>query len=126
MFYSTALEKDRNDALAFIRNKFLIPEECTYFDGNSLGALPKNVKDYARDVVEKQWGEDLIRSWNDHDWINLPVQTGEKIAPLIGAASRQVISCDSISINIFKLLSTVLEMQKKRKKSSQSHSFGAR
>ena len=55
-------------------------------------------------VVEREWGEALIRSWNDHDWIDAPQRIGAKIAPLIGAKPHEVIVADSTSVNLFKLL----------------------
>ncbi|ASG65046.1 kynureninase [Idiomarina piscisalsi] len=99
---------DSNDPLAQYRDEFDIPDNTIYLDGNSLGALPKRVKQRVREVTEQQWGNDLISSWNQHDWVNLPQQVGEKIAPIIGAAEGQVICCDSISVNLFKLLSAAL------------------
>jgi kynureninase len=65
----------------------------------------------AQDVVARQWGKDLIQNWNKNQWIDLPMQVGEKIAPLIGAAEGQVICCDSIEVNLFKLVSGALQMQ---------------
>ena len=105
---------DAKDPLAAKKNEFELPADCIYLDGNSLGALPQKAKIRARQVVEQQWGQDLISSWNRHAWIDLPIRVGEKIAPLIGAAAEQVISCDSISVNVFKLLCSALTMQKGR------------
>ncbi|NCT47167.1 MAG: aminotransferase class V-fold PLP-dependent enzyme, partial [Paraglaciecola sp.] len=85
-----------------------------YLDGNSLGALPKAASQRAAAVVDQQWGVDLIKSWNSHAWIDLPQQVGEKIAKLIGAAPGQVLCCDSISVNLFKLLCAALAVQKGR------------
>jgi len=111
---STAMELDANDILAAKRQEFDIPEGVIYLDGNSLGALPKAAKIKAIDVIEKQWGRDLISSWNSHNWIDLPTQVGEKIAKIVGAAKGQTVSCDSISVNLFKLLSAALKINSKR------------
>lgn len=105
---------DRSDPLATKRAEFALPEDTIYLDGNSLGCMPIAARERAREVTENQWGRDLIRSWNDHGWIDLPVQIGEKIAPLIGAAPGQTICCDSTSINLFKLLSVALRMRSER------------
>ncbi|KXI30541.1 kynureninase [Paraglaciecola hydrolytica] len=105
---------DLNDPLADRKKQFSLPADCIYLDGNSLGALPIRAKNRTREVIEQQWGQDLIKSWNTHHWIDLPAQTGEKIASLIGAAAGQVICCDSISVNLFKLLCSALNMQKGR------------
>jgi kynureninase len=105
---------DANDPLAAKRNEFAIQEGTIYLDGNSLGALPKSVKTRVSDVIEQQWGQDLIKSWNKHQWIDLPEVVGEKIAPLIGAKAGQVICCDSISVNLFKVLCSALQLNKGR------------
>lgn len=114
---------DDNDPLAKYRDEFHLPENTIYLDGNSLGALPKRVRQRVKEVTEQQWGNDLISSWNQHNWVNLPQQVGEKIAPIIGASEGQVICCDSISVNLFKLLSAALSFNgtNSRKKIISSH-----
>jgi len=103
---------DGDDELKAVKSEFSIPENTVYLDGNSLGPLTKKAKQRALEVVEQQWGNSLIASWNEYDWINLPQSVGNKIAPLIGASQNTVICCDSISVNLFKLLSAGLLMQK--------------
>ncbi|NCP64276.1 MAG: kynureninase [Paraglaciecola sp.] len=111
---SKAIALDNLDPLAFKRQSFTLPPDMIYLDGNSLGALPKAASQRAAAVVDQQWGVDLIKSWNSHAWIDLPQQVGEKIAKLIGAAPGQVLCCDSISVNLFKLLCAALAVQKGR------------
>jgi len=106
----TILDLDKEDPLAAKRNEFILPEGIIYLDGNSLGPLPRLAQQRIQQVTSQQWGEDLIHSWNKHNWIDLPFKIGEKIAPLIGAESGQVICCDSISINLFKLLACALDL----------------
>jgi kynureninase len=106
---------DAADPLAGLRQQFLLPEGKIYLDGNSLGALSKPVQVRLENVVRQEWGRDLISSWNSNDWINLPVTVGEKIAVLLGAAAGQVISCDTVSVNLFKLMVTALELQPGRR-----------
>lgn len=110
----TIQQLDAQDPLAHCRERFVLPDKRIYLDGNSLGPLPKAAIRRARDTVEQQWGQDLIASWNSHAWIDLPFSTGEKIAPLIGARPGQVVCCDSISVNLFKLLCQCLQMQESR------------
>ena len=105
---------DRQDPLARKRQEFHLPEGVIYLDGNSLGALPRVARERAREVVERQWGQDLISSWNRHHWIDLPIRVGDKIAALIGAAPGQVICCDSTSVNLFKLLGCALALRPDR------------
>ena len=101
---------DSHDEIAHLKDLFDIPKGIIYLDGNSLGPLPISAKKAAVDVVEKQWGQDLITSWNKHAWIDLPSRVGNKIAKLIGAKEGQVICCDSISVNLFKLLASALTL----------------
>ena len=98
---------DASDPLRALRDQFEIPDGVIYLDGNSLGALPKAAESVIADAVSRQWGRDLIRSWNDNNWIDAPQRVGGKIARLIGAAENEVIVADSVSVNIFKLLSSV-------------------
>ncbi|WP_205623246.1 kynureninase [Rheinheimera baltica] len=112
----TQLEQfDAQDSLAAKRDAFVLPPNTIYLDGNSLGAMPKVAATRAQDVLATQWSQDLIKSWNSHSWIDLPGTVGEKIARLIGAAPGQVISCDSTSVNLFKVLSSAMLLQQGRK-----------
>ncbi|MEM8931971.1 MAG: kynureninase [Acidobacteriota bacterium] len=106
---------DACDPLASLRQRFLLPDGVSYFDGNSLGPVPATVPDRLDDVIDHQWGQALIRAWNDHGWIDLPRRVGAKIAPLIGAAPDQVVVCDSVSVNLFKLLATALALRPDRR-----------
>lgn len=95
---------DAADPLGAFRDRFFIPESLIYLDGNSLGVLPKATAERQREVVEKEWGVSLIRSWNDHFWIDAPQRIGAKIARLIGARPNEVIVADSVTVNLFKLI----------------------
>ncbi len=106
---------DRFDKLADKRDEFLLPADTIYLNGNSLGPLTHHAQLCAQEVIQKQWGEDLIASWNSHGWIDLPFIVAEKIARLIGAAPGQLVCCDSVSINLLKLLACCLSMQPSRK-----------
>ena len=95
---------DAADPLRGYRDRFHLPEGVIYLDGNSLGPLPKNVAPHQRAVIEQEWADGLVRSWNSADWINAPQRVGAKIAPLIGAKSNEIIVTDTTSVNLFKLL----------------------
>jgi len=106
------LELDERDPLAPQRRAFLLPDDVIYLDGNSLGALPAATPARLRDVVERQWGRGLIGSWDGAGWIDAPRRVGAKIARLIGAADDEVICADSTSVNLFKVLSAALRLQR--------------
>jgi kynureninase len=105
---------DARDPLASLRQEFTLPEDVIYLDGNSLGPLQRKVIDRIENTVSSEWSKDLIRSWNTNDWIKLPLSTGEKIAPLIGAGPDQVVCTDSTSINHFKLIAAALSLRPDR------------
>lgn len=114
-----AAEFDAADPLADHRARFTLPDGVIYLDGNSLGALPRATPAALAKVVEAQWGEGLIRSWNPSamgpGWFDAAHRIGGKIAPLIGAAPHEVIACDSTSVNLFKLIAAALAMRPGRK-----------
>jgi len=78
---------DQIDPLAEVRDEFTLPQDLIYFDGNSLGPLPKQTINTLETMIQKEWGDGLISSWNNENWINMPRELGNKIATLIGAKS---------------------------------------
>ncbi len=107
---------DQADPLAEKRRLFHLPKGLIYLDGNSLGPRPEGVAARLTAVVEDEWGEGLIRSWNAAEWIELPQKLGAKLAPIIGARPGEVIACDSTSVNLFKVLMAALTINKGRQK----------
>ncbi len=133
-------ELDAVDPLAPFRSQFELPEHIIYLDGNSLGALPKataprisqvpqhalspfNAKVPSKlhkvplqkhksvpQVVQQEWGRDLISSWNKHGWWQVQQRVGRKISRIIGAAADEVLVADSTSINLFKVVAAALDL----------------
>jgi kynureninase len=111
-----ALQLDSKDKLASFRDLFLIHDpSLIYLDGNSLGILPKSAQQKAREVVDEQWGKDLIRGWNK-GWWEAPARVGDKIGKLIGAGAGQVLVNDTVSLNLFKLATSALTLQPNKKR----------
>jgi kynureninase len=106
---------DAADPLAQKRGAFALPEGVIYLDGNSLGALPQSTPSRIAAVIDREWGDDLITSWNKHGWIDLPRRIGDKIARLIGAAPGEVVVADSTSIDLFKVLAAALALNPGRR-----------
>ena len=84
------LALDEADPLRTLADHFDVPDGVIYLDGNSLGVLPRATAARIADVVTREWGTDLIRSWNTAGWVDLPQRIGDKIARLIGAAPGPV------------------------------------
>ena len=110
MTRNDALALDKADPLAALRDQFTLPEGVIYLDGNSLGVLPRSTAARVQQVVTQEWGQGLIRSWNDAGWINLPQRVGDKIARLVGAGAGELVVADSTSVNLFKVLSAALSI----------------
>ena len=106
---------DKIDPLAKVRDEFSLPQNLIYFDGNSLGPLPKCTIHTLETMIQKEWGNGLISSWNKENWINMPRELGNKIAPLVGAKLGEVIVVDSTSVNLFKVLTSALLLNKNRR-----------
>lgn len=107
---ATVQQLEDGDALAHLRAQFILQSDVIYLDGNSLGPLSTKVTERLNQVMRDQWGKDLIKSWNQHDWIGMPQRVGNRIGELIGAAAGQTLCCDSISVNLFKVLSAALQL----------------
>jgi kynureninase len=103
-FAARARAADEEDPLSQARERFTLPAGVVYLDGNSLGALPKSVGAGLAELVERQWGQNLITSWNVNDWWTMPARVGDRIGQLIGAAAGQVICGDSTSVQLFQAL----------------------
>jgi kynureninase len=110
-----AIQLDASDPLAFARERFVLPDGTIYLDGNSLGALPKATSPKLFDVVERQWGEDLIASWNTHGWIDAPMRVAAKLAPIVGAKADELLVADSTSVCLFKLLASAVRARPGRR-----------
>lgn len=111
-----AHQLDQQDPLASYRERFVITDpDLIYLDGNSLGRMPKSAAERAKQIVDEQWGQDLIRGWNK-GWWDAPQRVGDKIGKLIGAEAGQAIVTDTVSSNLFKLATAALTHQPNKKR----------
>ena len=105
-----ALALDAADPLAPLRAQFEIPPGLIYLDGNSLGVLPRATAARVQQVVQQEWGQGLIGSWNSAGWMALPQRVGDKIARLVGVGEGEMVCADSTSINLYKVLAAALSI----------------
>ncbi|MCU0959697.1 MAG: kynureninase [Pirellulaceae bacterium] len=109
-----AAGRDAADELADFRGRFRLPDEnLIYLDGNSLGPLPLVTVERMAQVIEHEWGQRLIRGWND-GWYTRSQRIAEKLAPLVGARPDELVLADSTSVNLFKLAYAALALQEGR------------
>lgn len=99
---------DARDPLRDFATEFDLPDGVIYLDGNSLGPPPRRALMRIHRCVDDEWREGLVRSWDDAGWIDLPQRAGAKIARLIGAMPDEVVACDSVSVNLFKLAAALI------------------
>jgi kynureninase len=100
---------DAADPLAGFRDRFMIADEGTiYLDGNSLGRLPRDTRDFVDTVLTDGWGRGLIGSW--HEWIEWSSMLGDRLATtVLGARPGEVVLSDSTSVNLYKLAAAALD-----------------
>ncbi|KQT32625.1 kynureninase [Sphingomonas sp. Leaf412] len=92
------------------RALFHIPDGIIYLDGNSLGPLPLAAEARAATVLRAQWGDLLIRAWNEAEWMTLPSRVGDRVARLIGAPAGSVAMGDTLSVKVFQALAAALAL----------------
>jgi kynureninase len=109
------LAEDQRDGMRSFRDLFHLPQDMIYLDGNSLGLMPVAAKARVAHALDVEWAEDLITSWNKHGWFHLPRSIGNRIARLIGGGTDNVIVADTISVNLFKVLTSALSLRRDRK-----------
>jgi kynureninase len=109
------LELDAADPMSAFRDRFVVPKGMIYFDGNSLGLMPKAAKARVLQTLEIEWAQDLITSWNKHGWFQEPMKLGNRLARLLGGGESNVVVADSISLNLFKLLTAAMALRPDRK-----------
>lgn len=88
---------DEQDALAGLRGWFDIPDGTIYLEANSLGPPQQHIAERLADVVRQQWGQRLIRSW-DEGWWSAPERVGDRIGRLIGAPPGSIVVGESTSV----------------------------
>ena len=108
-----ALALDASDPLAPWRKQFVIPDpSVVYLDGNSLGRTPRRTVHRLHEVLNGEWADQLIRSWSH--WLDLPQRVGDRLAPLIGARSGEVVVHDSTTVDLYQLVHGAAAMRPDR------------
>ena len=104
---------DRDDELASLRSEFILDDSLIYLDGNSLGPVSKAVQTRVRETVDREWAQSLVRGWGE-GWMDAPTRLGDRLAPLIGARSGEVLVADTLTILLAKLIGGALDLRPDR------------
>ena len=110
-----ALGLDARDPLARFRSQFIIsdPNIC-YLDGNSLGRLPLSTIEAGNVFIKDEWGPEVVPGWGH--WVDEAQPTGDLIGrATLGAASGQVLACDTTSVNFYQLALAAIHARPGRK-----------
>ncbi len=102
---SYARELDATDGLAAFRQRFYLPENAIYLDGNSLGLLSKDAEAAVLSSLE-DWKRLGIDGWMkaDPDWFTIGERLGALLAPLVGAEADEVVVTGGTTVNLHNLV----------------------
>jgi kynureninase len=109
-FVELATALDEREPLAAFRSHFVLPEGVlAYLDGNSLGRPLKVTRERLVGFVDGEWGERLIRAW-DESWLERPTTVGDLIGrAVLGAAPGQTVVGDSTTVMLYKLIRAAVD-----------------
>ena len=108
------LERDARDPLNHLREEFTLADSEIYLDGNSLGPVSRSAREHVLSTIDGEWAQGLAGSWTDAGWMTAPTRVGDRVAPLIGAASGEVLVCDTLTVALAKLIGGALELRPDR------------
>jgi len=110
-----AAELDVRDPLADFRSEFVLPDGVlAYLDGNSLGRPLKVTRERLAGFVDGEWGERLIRAW-DESWLDRPTAVGDLIGgAVLGAGPGQTVVGDSTTVMLYKLIRAAVDARPER------------
>lgn len=94
-----------NDPLLAWRKEFPILEHTTYLVSHSLGAMPRGTYDSLREYAD-QWAGRGVRAWAE-GWWSISTDTGDLLAPLLGAAPGTIVMHPNVSTALGILLSAL-------------------
>jgi len=83
------------DLLA-LRSEFPILERTTYLISNSLGAMPRGVRDEL-ETFAREWDERGVRAWSE-GWWEMAATTGDLVAPILGVAPGGVSMHQNVAV----------------------------
>lgn len=118
---SFARAMDAKDPLAAYRDKFHVPKKgdlpIIYFSGNSLGLQPKVLKAYI-DTELDQWASHGVEGHftGALPWVDYHQATKQTLSRLVGAKEHEVVSMNSLTVNLHLLLASFYQPKGIRRK----------
>ncbi|MGE0240331.1 MAG: aminotransferase class V-fold PLP-dependent enzyme [Parvibaculaceae bacterium] len=108
-----AMALDAADPLSSLRDQFELKPGTIFLDANSIGPMPKAVRQSAEGLLD-DWVTLRRRGWSNRQWLDMPSRLGDAIAPMLGADPGTVVVCDSTTINQFKAVAHCLAINHTR------------
>ena len=93
------------DPLLAFRDEFPILANTTYLVSNSLGAMPRAVRDRLAEYADS-WATHGVRAWAK-SWWEMPGRVGDEIAPLIGASTGEIVMVPNVTLAQSTILSSI-------------------
>lgn len=108
---------DAADPLAAFRDRFYLPPETIYLDGNSLGLLSRDAEAAVLAALE-DWKRLAIDGWlrAEPDWFTIGESLGALLAPLVGAEADEVVVTGTTTVNLHNLIATFYQPTDGRRK----------
>jgi len=98
---------DAADPLGDVRERFYVPPDTIYLDGNSLGLLSRDAERAVLDALAA-WKRFGVEGWlrAEPAWFTLGEELGKLTAPLIGAEADEVVVTGTTTVNLHALVAT--------------------
>ncbi len=108
---------DLDDKLAGFRERFYVPKDSIYVNGNSLGLLPKDGEETLLRVLN-EWKTLAVKGWMSAKlpWFFQAEKLGEKGAKLVGATADEVVATGTTTVNLHALVSSFYQPEGKKTK----------
>ncbi len=107
-----AADADAGDPLSPFLHRFERPDpDLSYLDGNSLGRPPIEARAVATALIDT-WSTELVSAW-EH-WIDRPLEVGDLVATLLGAAPGQVVVGESTTVALYQAVEAALRARPDR------------
>ncbi len=107
MLLEKARQLDNADKLSSFKDRFYIPKNTLYFDGNSLGLCTKDSEQLVLKALN-DWKTLGIDLWTDSStqYFTYQDKLGKLLAPLINADPNEVTVCANTTLNIHSAIAT--------------------
>ena len=114
---SGAAALDQKDECPSLREHFVLPPNCLYFVGHSLGPMPKMAEAAVKEELEF-WGRYGVEGHFEakRPWYSYHENVTESFAQLVGATPSEVVAMNSLTVNLHLMLVSFYRPTSKRYK----------